>query len=221
MLFISTVSASPQLRILEGAGAANYPPFKSGTPEGGNIDYTFYAPRVFNGRLHYDHVSECPTEEPTALPSSMPSSSTPTASLAPSVTETITTKVSYAFYVEHDPDQSEEYVKYDMSTGTSLVLDKFVAGKDAALTGYAKDDGLVVDSVKTRVITPREIGCKLLSCRGLVPRVVSTEFPHTPFETTHRHLRSHSAPGMPPGIRGRRGHARQDGLDQRGHVRAT
>ncbi|EJK65118.1 hypothetical protein THAOC_14065, partial [Thalassiosira oceanica] len=143
----STVSASPQLRILEGAGAANYPPFKSGTPEGGDIDYTFYAPRIFNGRLHYDHVQECPSEEPSAAPSAVPT-----------VSPWVTTRVSYAFYVEHDPDQSGELVVYDMTDGTRKVLAKLVSGMDPVLTGYAEDDNLKVNSVETRVITPREIG---------------------------------------------------------------
>jgi len=170
----STVSANPQLRILEGAGAANYPPFRSGTPEGGNVDYTYYAPRVFNGRLHYDHVRECPTDEPSGAPSAAPSSAAPTAS------PRVETTVSYAFYVEHDPDQSGELVVYDMTDGTRKVLARLVSGMDAVLTGYAEDDGLDVVSVATRVITPREIGyiCVPTPPQECLPVSVDVEVTH-------------------------------------------
>ncbi|EJK48383.1 hypothetical protein THAOC_32822 [Thalassiosira oceanica] len=209
----STVSANPQLRILEGAGAANYPPFRSGTPEGGNVDYTYYAPRVFNGRLHYDHVRECPTDEPSGAPSAAPSSAAPTAS------PRVETTVSYAFYVEHDPDQSGELVVYDMTDGTRKVLARLVSGMDAVLTGYAEDDGLDVVSVATRVITPREIGCEFESVR-FSPRFFFDEFPHALDRRAIRHLRPHPAPGMLACIRGRGGHSQQDRLVERRHVRA-
>lgn len=55
-------ASSPELDILEGAGAANYPAFGS---EYGGIEYTFYAPRVFNGILRYDYIALCPTEAPS------------------------------------------------------------------------------------------------------------------------------------------------------------
>jgi hypothetical protein len=58
-------ASSPELDILEGAGAADYPAFGSGLPEYGGIEYTFYAPRVFNGILRYDYIALCPTEAPS------------------------------------------------------------------------------------------------------------------------------------------------------------
>ena len=76
------------------------------------------------------------------------------------MTPSVTTRVSYAFYVEHDPGQSADLIRYDMTDGTSRVLKKLVSGKDAVLTGYAEDGGMVVGLVRTRVITPREIGCE-------------------------------------------------------------
>ncbi|EJK58908.1 hypothetical protein THAOC_20932, partial [Thalassiosira oceanica] len=150
-------------------GAANYPPFKSGTLEGGNVDYTFYTPRVFNGRLHYDHVRECPSEAPSTAPSAVPT-----------VSPWVTTRVSYAFYVEHDPYTVSGAIMYDMSYWTRKVLDKLISGMDPVLTGYAEDDNLKVDSVKTRVMTPREIGyiCVPTPPQECLPVFVDVEVRH-------------------------------------------
>lgn len=54
-----TFAQNAQLRIMEGAGAADYPPFFQGA------EYTFHAPRVFNGILRYDHVAKCPSDAPS------------------------------------------------------------------------------------------------------------------------------------------------------------
>lgn len=48
-----TFASNSHLRVMEGSGAADYPPFMGGTPESGGVEYTFYAPRVFNGNLRY------------------------------------------------------------------------------------------------------------------------------------------------------------------------
>jgi len=145
-----TFERNSELRIMEGAGAADYPPFLGGTPEGGGVEYTFYAPRVFNGRLRYDYVSECPS----ASPSQAPSITSP----APTVTPTLTTTVSYTFYVEHTPDKLKSEVENDMEVEVRAVLDGFLGGRDDILYGHKKKDELVIERVVANMVSPTEIG---------------------------------------------------------------
>jgi len=44
-------ASNSELSVMEGAGAADYPPFLSGTPAVQGVEYTFYTPRQFNGIL--------------------------------------------------------------------------------------------------------------------------------------------------------------------------
>ena len=139
-----------EIRVMEGAGAADYPPFKGGTPDGGGVEYTFYAPRVFNGNLRYDFVRDCPSEAPSAV------YSTPMPTPVPS----LTTSISYTFYVEHSPDLLQGAVTYDMSFGVRAVLDGFLGGDEDILFGYARDHELVIERVVANFVSPAEIGCE-------------------------------------------------------------
>jgi hypothetical protein len=141
-------ASNSELGVLEGAGAADYPPFLSGTPAVKGVEYTFYAPRLFNGNLKYDHIDECPS----AAPSSMYSTS-------PTKTPMLTTNVSYTFYVEHSPEKSWS-VNQDMSSGVRALLDRFLGGKDDVLHGYVIRDELVIDSVVANAVSPTDIGCE-------------------------------------------------------------
>lgn len=147
-----TFAANPELRVMEGAGAADYPPFHGGKPETGGVEYTFYAPRVWNGNLRYDYVTECPSEAPSSLFTTPP----------PSVTPSLTTTVSYAFYVEHSPKKLNGAVMYDMSFGVRAVLDKFTDGGEDILFKLDQQDGLVIEKVVPNVVSPSAIGCEFL-----------------------------------------------------------
>ncbi|KAL9183483.1 hypothetical protein ACHAXT_004339 [Thalassiosira profunda] len=143
-----TFAENSQLRIMEGAGAADSPPFQGGTPEAGGAEYTFYAPRLFNGALRYDYVADCPSAAPsgdfrTTAPSSIP---------------ILTTTVSYSFFVEHAEDKRKGAVTYDLSFGVRAVLEKYLAGEEDMLTGYALRHGLVIERVVANLISPEEIG---------------------------------------------------------------
>ena len=145
-----TFAANPEIRVMEGAGAADYPPFLGGTPEGGGVEYTFYAPRVFNGNLRYDFVEDCPSEPPSSA------LSTPVPSAVPS----LTTSISYRFYVEHDPEVLPGMVTYDISFGVRAVLDRFLAGDEDILFGYARNHDLVIVRVVANFVSPAEVGCE-------------------------------------------------------------
>lgn len=147
-----TFAANNQLRIMEGAGAADFPPFMGGLPEGGGVEYTFYAPRVFNGNLRYDYIADCPSEAPSSV------YSTPVPTPIPS----LTTSVSYTFYVEHNSDKLKGAITYDMSFGVRAVLDRFLGGEEDILFGYAKNHELVIEQVVANMVSPTEIGCELL-----------------------------------------------------------
>ena len=56
------------LNVLQGAGAADYPPFGNGTAAEGKWEYTFYGPRLFNGNVRYRYGHDC-SEAPSASPS--------------------------------------------------------------------------------------------------------------------------------------------------------
>ena len=147
-----TFASNSELRIMEGAGAADWPPFGGGDPAAGGVEYTFYAPRVFNGRLRYDYVDECPSAAPsipgeTAAPTSSPKS---------------VTRVSYTFYIEHSPDILTNQITYDMSFGVRKILEEFIEGKDELLSGYTSDHDLAIDSIVTNVVLPSQIGCEFL-----------------------------------------------------------
>jgi len=143
-----TFAANPELQIMEGAGAADYPPFRGGNPANGGAEYTFYAPRVFNGNLRYDYTTECPSVAPSSV------YSTP----APTVTPMLTTTVSFTFYVEHSPEKLKGVVTNDMSVGVRDVMDQFLGGNEDILYGHAKNDGLVIERVMANMVSPTEIG---------------------------------------------------------------
>jgi hypothetical protein len=141
-------ASNSELRVFEGAGAADYPPFLSGTPAVKGIEYTFYAPRLFNGNLRYDHIAECAS----AAPSSM-------FSMSPTPSPILTTSVRYAFYVEHSPEKSWS-VNQDMSSGVRAVLDRFLGGENDLLRGYVIKDELAIESVVASGVSPSDIGCE-------------------------------------------------------------
>mmetsp|Transcript_13426 Transcript_13426/g.30585 ORF Transcript_13426/g.30585 Transcript_13426/m.30585 type:complete len:591 (-) Transcript_13426:172-1944(-) len=143
-----TFASNSELKIMEGAGAADWPPFGGGDASTGGIEYTFYAPRVFNGRLRYDYVDECPSEAP----------SVPGETSAPTASPRSVTRVSYTFYIEHSPDILAQQIKYDMSFGVRKILEEFVGGKDELLSGYASFHDLEIDSVLANVVLPSQIG---------------------------------------------------------------
>ncbi|KAL7548238.1 hypothetical protein ACHAWF_011528, partial [Thalassiosira exigua] len=144
-----TSASSPELRVMEGAGAADWPQFQGGPP---NVEYTFYAPRVFSGNLRYDYASECASEVPSAAPTSEPRSE------APSSVPVLTTHVNYTFYVEHASDRLAGAVIYDMSFGVRAVLDRFTKGEEELLHWHAKNDGLEIATVEARSVSPTVIG---------------------------------------------------------------
>ena len=151
-----TFASNNELRIMEGAGAADYPPFGGSDPEAGGTEYTFYAPRVFNGQLRYDYVDVCPSQAPSSFEYTDP----------PTPTPTLTTSVSYTFYVEHDPELLNGEITYDMSFGVRSVLDKFLDGdeeiRDELLHGHKNDDKLVIENIVAKVTSPSSIGCEYL-----------------------------------------------------------
>lgn len=139
-------ASNPELRVMQGAGAADYPPFLSGTPATKGVEYTFYTPRLFNGNLRYDHIAECAS----TFPSSM-------FSIAPTATPVLTTNVTYTFYVEHSPEKSWS-VHQDMSSGVRAVLNRLMRGEDDVLHGYVIDDELAIESVVANGASPDDIG---------------------------------------------------------------
>jgi hypothetical protein len=147
-------AASPELRIMEGAGAADFPPFGSGLPEYGGVEYTFYAPRVFNGNLRYDFVGECPSEAPSALDF---------VSLSPTPVPTLATSVTYTFFVEHSPRKLISTVLGDIEQGTTTVLTGFILNETNPLHDLALNHGLAVTSLVARVAdasaNPGKPGC--------------------------------------------------------------
>lgn len=147
-----TFASNNELRIMEGAGAADYPPFGGDHPEAGGTEYTFYAPRIFNGNLRYDYVDDCPSEPPSSL------YYTP----VPTPTPVLTTEVTYTFYVEHSSDMLNGEITYDMSIGIRNLLDKFMGDKkefkDELLYSHKMFDKLYVQNVIARLVSPYEIG---------------------------------------------------------------
>ena len=182
-----TFASNNELRIMEGAGAADYPPFGGSDPEAGGTEYTFYAPRVFNGQLRYDYVDVCPSQAPSSFEYTDP----------PTPTPTLTTSVSYTFYVEHDPELLNGEITYDMSFGVRSVLDKFLDGdeeiRDELLHGHKNDDKLVIENIVAKVTSPSSIGCEYLLHLTLTSRWYSTthvlsSLTHIPLQ--YRRLRS-------------------------------
>ena len=145
-----TFASNSELKIMEGAGAADWPPFGGGDPATGGIEYTFYAPRVFNGRLRYDYVDECPSEAPSITGDTG----------SPVASPTSVTQVSYTFYIEHSPDILTNQISYDMSFGVRKILEEFIGGKDKLLSEYASFHDLRIDSIVTNVVLPSQIGCE-------------------------------------------------------------
>lgn len=141
-------ASNSELSVMEGAGAADYPPFLSGTPAVQGVEYTFYTPRQFNGILIYDHIAECASTAPSSMNS-----------IAPTPTPILTTNVTYTFYVEHSPEKSWS-VKEDMSAGVRNVLNRFMGGEDDTLYKYVIDDDLAIGSVLGNDTPPDDIDCK-------------------------------------------------------------
>jgi hypothetical protein len=140
-------SSTPELDILEGAGAADYPAFGSGLEEFGGVEYTFYAPRVFNGNLRYDYFAECPSYPPSI-------------SFAPSPMPVLKTSVSYMFYVEHGPEIAASNVPGDMERGVRNVLDGFLVDTTNDLYELVINDGFFISSISGGVVPPAKLGCK-------------------------------------------------------------
>ena len=154
-------ASTPELDLLEGAGAADYPAFGSGLPEFGNVEYTFYAPRIFNGNLRYDYFAECPSEAPSI-------------SIAPTPTPILKTSVKYMFYVEHGPEMSASNVPSDMERGVSTVLDGFVMDSNNALNELVLNDGFYISSISAGVVPPSELGCEFLTTLSILFKPVAT-----------------------------------------------
>lgn len=76
-----TFAANDDLRVMEGAGAADFPPFAYG------LSATFYAPRVFNGRLRYEYECANHTSLPTAASADLTDDTLPTTTQTPSSSE--------------------------------------------------------------------------------------------------------------------------------------
>jgi hypothetical protein len=140
-------SSSPEIDILQGAGAADFPAFGSGLPEYGNVEYTFYAPRVFNGNLRYDYFAECPSEAPSV-------------SIPPTPTPIIKTSVTYMFYVEHGPSIVASDVPNDMERGVRDVLDAFLVDDENDLHELVVDDGFYISDISAGIAAPTDLGCK-------------------------------------------------------------
>jgi hypothetical protein len=138
-------ASSPEIDILQGAGAADFPAFGSGLPEYGNVEYTFYAPRVFNGNLRYDYFAECPSEAPSI-------------SIPPTPTPIVKTSVTYMFYVEHGPSIVASDVPQDMERGVRTVLDAFLVDKKNDLHELVLDDGFYISDISAGVVPPADLG---------------------------------------------------------------
>ena len=152
-----TFASNTELRIMEGAGAADYPQFGGGNPEAGGVEYTFYAPRVFNGNLRYEYVAECPSEAPSSFDYTDP----------PTPTPSLTTSITYTFYVEHGPDMLNGEITYDMTDGVRGLLNELMNSKETAkqdenLRFHTIKDNLVVQTVIASLVSPSEIGCEFL-----------------------------------------------------------
>ncbi|KAL3805688.1 hypothetical protein HJC23_005932 [Cyclotella cryptica] len=138
-------ASSPEIDILEGAGAADYPAFGSGSPEHGGIEYTFYAPRVFNGKLRYDYIAKCPTQAPSL-------------SLAPTPARLLTTSVTYMFYVQYGPEIPTSAVPSDMESAVRGVLNGLMMDKTNDLNELVVNDGFFISSVSAGVVPPAKLG---------------------------------------------------------------
>ena len=205
----TTFSSNSELRIMEGAGAADYPPFMGGTPESGGVEYTFYAPRVFTGSVRYDYVAECSSAAPSMF------DHTP----VPTPVPVLSTTVSYTFYVEHSQDKLMGAVTYDMGFGVRAVLDRLLAGDDDLLTDLAVNDALVLEQVSAIVVSPSLIGCELLIGSYII--AVGTQFSssHTHVSPPLRSVLSNSARDMHSHLRRCHCHAPFHGHTRRGQVR--
>ena len=159
-------ASTPELDLLEGAGAADYPAFGSGLSEFGDIEYTFYAPRIFNGNLRYDYFAECPSEAPST-------------SIAPTPTPILKTSVKYTFHVEHGPEMSASNVPRDMERGVSSVLDGFLVDSNNDLNELVLNDGFYISSISAGVVPPAELRCEFLTTLSLTLKLVVTSFMHS------------------------------------------
>jgi hypothetical protein len=140
-------ASNSELDLLEGAGAADYPAFGSGLPAYGGVEYTFYAPRVFNGNLRYDYFAECASEAPSI-------------SFPPTPAPIVKTRVSYMFYVEYGPMMPSNQVPSDMERGVKSVLDRFMMDENNDLYELVKNDGFFISSITAGVVPPEKLGCK-------------------------------------------------------------
>ena len=144
-------AANSELRIMEGAGAAEFPPFGGGLPEYGGVEYTFYAPRIFNGNLRYEHVKACPSQAPSGVETWTPS---PTPESSP------TTYVEYLFYVEHDPGESDGVVAAYVELGVKDAMDGLLRNVTNLLFRLSVDEDLVIASVVAETVSVDRIGCE-------------------------------------------------------------
>ncbi|KAL7471580.1 hypothetical protein ACHAXS_011876 [Conticribra weissflogii] len=126
----SLFTENDDLQILEGAGAADWPPF-GGASAGivGAKEYTFYAPRVFNGIVRYEYKAECPSAAPSGAAGVTP---TPTAF------PLLTTSAKYQFFVEHATDRSVTAISQDMEFAVNAVIDNFLKDVTNPLYQYSK-----------------------------------------------------------------------------------
>ena len=209
-----TFASNSELKIMEGAGAADWPPFGGGDPATGGIEYTFYAPRVFNGRLRYDYVDECPSEAPSITGDTG----------SPVASPTSVTQVSYTFYIEHSPDILTNQISYDMSFGVRKILEEFIGGKDKLLSEYASFHDLRIDSIVTNVVLPSQIGCEFFVpclvwsldvgfCSSQPCAVVLTSMP-----SFDRPLHPNAAAALYSRLRRRHRHPPQHCLGRRCHI---
>ena len=166
-------ASSPELDILEGGGAADYPAFGSGLPEYGGVEYTFYAPRIFNGNLRYEYFAECLSEPPSI-------------SLAPTPAPILTTPVTYMFYVEHGPETPQSVVPGVMETASKTVLDGFLIDDTNELNELVIDDEFFISSVKAEFAAPDQMGftCVPKPPNVCTPIAVQVEGKHLPSATS-------------------------------------
>jgi len=165
------------IQILEGAGAADWPPF-GGASAGivGAKEYTFYAPRVFNGNVRYEYKAECPS----AAPSGAGGVTSP-----PTAFPLLTTPAKYQFFVEHATDRSVNEISQDMEFAVNAVIDNFLKDATNPLYQYARNDGLVISSLIASVTSPTEIGYLCIPGPPNVCNLISVDV-----EATHRNTAS-------------------------------
>lgn len=105
---------------------------------------------IIFSNFRYDFVSECESTAPSAV------FVTP----SPTPIPTLSTSVSYTFYIEHSADKLKGEVTYDMSFGVRDVLESYLGGKEDILYGYAVNHELAIEHISANMVSPTEIGCE-------------------------------------------------------------